>query len=560
MSVTLHPGIGRLDTQSLCYSIYRQLYQTFFNAQERKSETNPYGIEEGDDTSIRLHNTAYGFAEAISGGVSGEGGEAGSWIGYLPKSGGDMQGMLSADYGFAAGLDNRRLLETFRASQTDDEGNLTGYTYGIRLTGDVHIGGSRLFMDGIQPLRCDAATGTIHFQGQRIDFGDAALSLTGSILLGEDKENGLYLTPDNLLLHGREVYHGGNANLSTVDWSMHDATVAGTLAVAGAASLSGRLRALQGVELGDGGRMLFSVLGDGVSCLSDLAFSAGCGVRIGGVTVLKGSGVQDVRLEGADGDLLVGGGHTAKIRLMSNLTDIDGEHVLLSPYGGAYFPDSLRVRHNYGGDLLTSYRTDSEDEGIVIHKRLRFGGKDGCYLCGDDHALAFASLSDHTHIPGGAYELMATLLSHAPSTSRYAPQNRTSNSLQIATFGDFIVTLNPVEVTGHIGIDGSYTRLTADGLFFSDVLSLTQVTDGIRHGGNAYFDGSLSSERFTSGMAGTGWAVLCSRTTGSVSATFDELTVRKRMRVYELEVQRSSATNGALWISDTCSGDSVEKL
>ena len=91
MSVTLHPGIGGLDTQGLRYSLYRQLYQTFFNAQERKSEDNPYGVEEGDDTSIRLHNTAYGFAEAISSGVSGEGGGTGSWSGYLPKSGGDMQ-------------------------------------------------------------------------------------------------------------------------------------------------------------------------------------------------------------------------------------------------------------------------------------------------------------------------------------------------------------------------------------------------------------------------------------------------------------------------------------
>lgn len=86
MSVTLHPGIGGLDTQGLCYSLYRQLYQTFFNAQERKSEDNPYGVEEGDDTSIRLHNTAYGFAEAISSGVSGEGGGTGSWSAICPKA------------------------------------------------------------------------------------------------------------------------------------------------------------------------------------------------------------------------------------------------------------------------------------------------------------------------------------------------------------------------------------------------------------------------------------------------------------------------------------------
>lgn len=560
MSVTLHPGIGGLDPQSLCYSLYRQLYQTFFNAQERKSESNPYGVEEGDDTSIRLHNTAYGFAEAISSGVSGEGGGSGSWAGYLPRSGGDMQGLLCADYGFTAGIDNRRLLETFRTPQSDDEGNVIGYTYGIRLTGDVHVGGNQLFVGGMQPLRCDKATGTIYLSGKRVNFADAALSLTGNILLGETKENGVLLTSDSLLIHGREVYHGGNANLPTVNWSMHDAAVAGSLEVAGAATLSGKLRALQGVELGDGGRMLFSVLGETVSCLSDLTFSAGCGVRISGVTVLKGSGAKDIRLEGADGDLLVGGDRTVKIRLMSNLTDIDGEHVLLSPYGAAYFPDSIRVRHNYGGDLLSSYRTDSEDEGIVIHKRLRFGSTGGCYLTREDDILVFVSRSDHTQTPGGQYESVNTFLRHAPSTSRYAPLNRTSNSLHIGTSGDFIVARNPVEVTGHIGIDGSFTRLTAEGLFFTGDICLRQSGDGIRHGGNAYFDGSLSSERFTSGMAGTGWAILRSRTTGSISATFDELTVRKRMRLYELEVQRSSATNGALWVTDTCSGDSVEKL
>ncbi len=560
MSVTLHPGIGGLDPQSLCYSIYRQLYQTFFNAQERKSENNPYGVEEGDDTSIRLHNTAYGFAEAISSGVSGEGSGTGSWAGYLPKSGGDMQGPLCADYGFTAGIDNRRLLETYRTSQSNDEGNIIGYIYGIRLTGDVHVGGNQLFVGGMQPLRCEQATNTIYLSGKRVDFAGAHLSLTGSILLGESKENGVFLTSDSLLIHGRAVYHGGNANLPIVDWSMHDAAVAGSLEVSGAATLSGKLRALQGVELGDGGRMLFSVLGETVSCLSDLTFSAGCGVKISGVTVLKGSGASDIRLEGADGDLLVGGDRTVKIQLMSNLTDIDGEHVLLSPYGAAYFPDSIRVRHNYGGDLLSSYRTDSEDEGIVIHKRLRFGSTDSCYLTGEDDMLAFISRSDHTQSPGGQYEQVAALLFHAPSTSRYVPLNRTSNSLRIGTFGDFIVALNPVEVTGHIGIDGSLTRLTAEGLFFTDDICLRQIKDGIRHSGNAYFDGSLSSERFSSGMAGTGWAILCSRTTGSISATFDELTVRKRMRLYELEVQRSSATNGALWVTDTCSGDSVEKL
>ena len=70
----------------------------------------------------------------------------------------------------------------------------------------------------------------------------------------------------------------------------------------------------------------------------------------------------------------------------------------------------------------------------------------------------------------------------------------------------------------------------------------------------------ISSERFASGFAGYGWAILPNLTTGNIAATFDELTVRKKMRIYELEVQKITATNGSLWVSDNCSGDTVIKL
>ena len=92
MSVQLHPDIETLDKESLCYSIYAQLYHNFFNAQQKKDDEHPYGIEEGDETSLRLKNTAYGFASAIAGAVAGEGGSGsgGLLLGYLKKSGGDM--------------------------------------------------------------------------------------------------------------------------------------------------------------------------------------------------------------------------------------------------------------------------------------------------------------------------------------------------------------------------------------------------------------------------------------------------------------------------------------
>ena len=90
MSVQLHPDIETLDKESLCYSIYAQLYHNFFNAQQKKDDEHPYGIEEGDETSLRLKNTAYGFASAIAGAVTGEGGSGsgGLLLDYLKKSGG----------------------------------------------------------------------------------------------------------------------------------------------------------------------------------------------------------------------------------------------------------------------------------------------------------------------------------------------------------------------------------------------------------------------------------------------------------------------------------------
>ena len=52
MSVQLHPDIEQLDRSSLCYSIYSQLYHNFFNAQQKKDDEHPYGVEEGDETSV----------------------------------------------------------------------------------------------------------------------------------------------------------------------------------------------------------------------------------------------------------------------------------------------------------------------------------------------------------------------------------------------------------------------------------------------------------------------------------------------------------------------------
>ena len=551
MSLQLLPGIGELDKDSLCYSIYSQLYNNFFNAQDKKSPDNPYGITEGDDTSIRLRNTAYGFADAIAGAVEGGGfGGGGVLIDYLKKSGGDMLGMLRANYGFEAGTGNTRLIETYY----EDE------RYGTRLYGDVHIGGESLYIGGRQLLRYNSVTGSATVDAEIIDLAGATMKSRGEIVFGPDKANGVFISTSTIQIKGHDVWHKGNANLPTVDWSMQNASVSDSLTVAKNATIGGLFRALNGFELGFNGVPLLIAAKETLSANAFLSFGSGYGVKIGGVPVLIRVGDGDIQLSSSSADLLLGSESTNKIRLFAGISDIDGDNILLTKYGAAYFPDSLKVRHNYGDELLSSYRVDSDDEGMIIHKRLRFGMDKGAMLYGDKDGITFSSLSEHGKVNQNLYIVCKTLFSHRPSTSFYKPLNRDSDSLFITTDADFITFGKPVEAAGHIGIDGSSTRLTANALYFGNESYLLSIEGGIKHCGNAVFLDSLSSEYFASGFAGAGWAIIRNRTTGNVSATFDELTIRKKMRIYELEVQKSSATNGSLWVSDSCSGDTVEKL
>lgn len=65
--------------------------------------------------------------------------------------------------------------------------------------------------------------------------------------------------------------------------------------------------------------------------------------------------------------------------------------------------------------------------------------------------------------------------------------------------------------------------------------------------------GSFQSPIFINGYTGTGW-----RLDGSTNTlTIDNLVVRKVMQVYELVINKISATNGSLWVSNSSRIDSV---
>ena len=118
---------------------------------------------------------------------------------------------------------------------------------------------------------------------------------------------------------------------------------------------------------------------------------------------------SDIQLSGADGDLLLGSEQTNKIKLLAGVSDIDGDNILISKYGDGYFPASFKARHNYGADLLSTYRKDDTDEGVIIHKHLRFGSSEGVSITGDINSLAISIVGQKLSI------------THRPSTSSTNP-------------------------------------------------------------------------------------------------------------------------------------------
>lgn len=168
-----------------------------------------------------------------------------------------MTGRLSANYGFEAGIGNTRILETYSQDITDPEGVVTAVEYGIRITGNLKVGGDSLHIGGRQLLRYDADKATATINASHIDFLDATVHSKGAWIIG-DEDTGIFISPTRLAVGGQDVYHRGNANTDTADWTMRDGMVRRNLTVRGSTVMDGGLKALQGVELGDKGKCLLS--------------------------------------------------------------------------------------------------------------------------------------------------------------------------------------------------------------------------------------------------------------------------------------------------------------
>lgn len=579
-----------LDKSTGLYDLYSRLYLGMDNA----NKTDPPSFVDSpplDDngnidvkaiqdslhkhSEILMKNSAYMMANAIMSSVSGDGSGGSAGIGFVSRAGDNMTGALGALYGFQAGTNNVLIFETNIDSDDKNIAHIHGSTIiddNVIVSGKISVGNDGIFFSNQQ---------SIFYKEDALIIQSANILIAGSIeIQGSLKLQDVTINNNGLFYGIYEYYHGDNSNKSTVNWDMKDAHVYGNLIVDGNQTYNGRLSALKGFDFGeDGKRLLYSILDEtsgytGIKVNADLSILSGYGIKFDDKYIVRVRGGSDnVVSFSAPGKIMNlgdsdNGTITSHIALQTAIKNYNGDYTIVSQYGDGNFKNSLSAGcANAGPTVLQTYYSGTNDCGVIFHRHIRLGSKTGSAIYGDVDG-GISMIIPYQYVPnisqgGEAITTMVNVhISCKDTTSLFKDLSSTnSSSLSIDTESEFFSFGKPVESNGFSIISENYkTRLIENALFFSDNSFIEGIVDGIRYTGNAYFANNISSMRFASGFAGYGWSIIRNELSGNVAATFDELTIRKKMRIYELEVQKQSITNGSLWVSDACSGDLVEEL
>lgn len=598
----LNPGIANLSHDSAVYDLYTRYYNNMVAANEVDTpniDPLPSEIEENGDLTqayyervssvmesyneILMRNAAYNSAVAVFSSLGGSGGTGGS--GFVSRAGDSMQGLLQSKYGFEAGYDNEKIFDT-----TIVEGVNTAHVYGKLVVdgdscveGSISIGDEGIFFGDEQAIYKDADSDSIVLSGTNLKL-DGAVESTGSIKVGN-----VVIGSSGITNNGNVYYHSGNSNNSSTDWASDDMEVFGNLEVHGLQSFGGMLTALNGFELGaDDSVMLRSVLlidddteevvDKWLNVKSRIELDNGASISYNGHPIVNGYRDADdgnnyrvdfgapgmkMYIGSSDGDI-----QTSKVMLSSDIYNYAETFRIISRFGDGNFPNSLSAGcATSGPTVLQTYFGSQSDCGVVFGKKIRLNSVNGPSISvGENEYEAIIDLP-YQHVVEGmnTRERIPLVLSFDETTSLFRDLSKEWSSTMVIGLNDdnaeFFRFAKPVEA-GFFSINSEQykTKLSENVLFFDDGVFLEGVEGGVFHSGDSTFSGGLSSQTFASGFAGYGWAILNDLLNGGVEATFDSIVVRKKMRVYELEVQKNSATNGSLWVSDSCSGDSVSEI
>lgn len=606
---TLNPAINGLDTTSTLYDLYTRFYDGMVKANRtdapafvtapvyEKNEDGTYKLDEDgakivdvsamatsmeEYSAILIKNSAYMFANAIVSTISpNQGGDGGtSGVGFLIRSGDTMQGMLGALYGFEAGDGNTKIFETVVDSSDNKLAIVTG---SLRVSENVEVAESLSLSDkGI----CFGGEQVVWHEDSSLSLSSPEIDLIGDVVVdGSIKVGNVAIDKDGLSYDGYVFYHSGNSNKDDVDWTMRDAYIKRDLQVVGSSTIEGVFVSSGGFLFSiDNNSLLYSISGKNTSPYvelnSDLSIVNNHGIKCNGnhiVWVRNGNivsfsapgSVMNLGDSGTDGD---GSSVATKhIALQADIKSYNGAYTMITHDGNANFPNGFSTgAANAVGATFRTYYTGNNDYGVVSMSNMRFGSEEGPSFSSDSTKLNISLPFSYTL--GGILYNASAAFTWCIKTSDSIVYNptfaRAKSSLFLDTDATHFAFGAPIEAEKFSIKSSRYkTQLAENVLFFDDRTFIEGLEDGMRLSQNSMFDGNLysfnsetSSISFSSGFAGSGWAIMEDSLVGGTHATFDSLTIRKKMRVYEFEVQKISTANGALWVSDSCSGDEVVKL
>lgn len=555
----LNEGISQIKKGSALETMYNRLLT---GMEQASHETLPdftgsdyvdgYVVNE-EKINLEIHeyenitrkNSAYLLANTIISSLSSEEGGGSGTGGFVSINGDSMAGLLKALYGFTAGDNGIKILDVYQTSESNPQERKNI----VSINGELHLPTHGLYINGCNVISYDNDIIALN--------GDVICS--GYIRLGD-----LEISKDGISYQGNEFYHSGNSNKEDVSWTMKDGTVAGNLSVKGTSTFQSGITALYGVDLGFDNTSVLAISAKRLAQLTgDLNIVTG-GIKFDDNYIIHVKNNNVISFSASNKILNWGDDNTKQINLQTSIYDDDGEYEMISKFGSAYFPESFKAGHNLGNILIETYKKSSEDSGVIFRRYIRLKSEDGprFYSDGDsvfvEAPFKYNKVADDDTVQ--ISEIIKSSFGYVESLSLYAPLNRKSSSLMFSTDADFFVFDKPIEGKKSIGIADSKTRLLPNELFFDDSIYWLALDNGVKHYGNAYFVNDIGSVTFSSGFAGNGWGIIQNKLTGNISATFDDLTIRKKMRIYELEVQKQSVTNGSWWVSDACSGDLVEEI
>lgn len=603
----INPAIGNLDPSSTLYDLYTRFYDGMTQANGtdtpefvidpiyKKNEDGTYKLDENgakivdteamtekatEYSTVLLKNSAYMLANAIVSTIAPGQSGGGTAKGFVSRSGDTMQGLLGALYGFQAGDKNTKIFET--TIDANDKkwaivsGNLQ-VSEDVSIVGKLNLSEEGLYISGNHTIwREDDKT---CISDKVIEFiGDTAIN--GSLIVGDT-----VIDKDGIKSGNYEYYHSGNSNKGDVSWTMKDSFVNGDLQVNGDSSFVGKVNSKGGFAFSDGIKdFLYSQFVDGnvsnVALNADLFVADDYSIKFNDTSVLRARSNNIISLSAPGAILNLGdsgldaedeSATTKYIALQTDIKNYSGAYVMVSSEGKGNFPNGFSIgAANALGTVLQTYCTDNNDYGVLFTSNARFGSTSGVLLKGEEGELiATLPFSCSSDGETKSYSTNYSIYSKTSDSVIYNPTNdSTKAGIYLRTDAEHFSFESPIEASKFAVIGSRYkTYLAENSLFFDNEVFLESVNGAVRISANTLFDDNLysfdsssASISYSSGFSGKGWAILEDATVGGMHATFDNLTIRKKMRVYELELQKSSVINGSLWISDSCSGDEVIKL